>query len=419
MTGEPLAPLRPHLAAAQRRGEITPEQVAVVDAALRSVDGRGFDPAEVEAGEQILTDAAADLGPADLRQVAQQVVDAIDPDGTLPDDRLQQDRRFFRFRRAADGSFRGEFRLTPEAGAKLKAVLDPLAAPTITSFLLGGQPDATSGDAHADAARSGDGAAADATGVQDVPAEGAEAVAGGKVSEPDPRSLGQRWHDAVEAVCDRLLRSGVLPDSGGTPATVIVTIDADRLRSRTGVGCFSDGTPVHATTVAELADQADLAWCVKNTKGAVLAMGRDRRLASPVQTLGLIARDGGCSFPGCDIAPEWCERHHIISWIDGGTTDLDNMTLLCKYHHHYFANRGWACRMNTDRLPEWIPPTWIDRQRHPILHPRIRIRRWRPQSPPRSRITLTNIENDGSESRQPAHCGHVLDVFFTCPLVAR
>jgi hypothetical protein len=85
-------------------------------------------------------------------------------------------------------------------------------------------------------------------------------------------------------------------------------------------------------------------------------------------------------FLTCDIAPEWCERHHI-SWIDGGTTDLDNMTLPCKYHHHYFANRGWTCRMNADQLPEWIPPTWIDRHQHPILHPRIRIRRWRPQSP--------------------------------------
>ena len=38
MTGAPLGPLRPHLAQAQRRGEVTPEQVGVIDAALRQVD---------------------------------------------------------------------------------------------------------------------------------------------------------------------------------------------------------------------------------------------------------------------------------------------------------------------------------------------------------------------------------------------
>ncbi|HET9872295.1 MAG TPA: hypothetical protein VFP89_06840 [Propionibacteriaceae bacterium] len=37
--------------------------------------------------------------------------------------------------------------------------------------------------------------------------------------------------------------------------------------------------------------------------------------------------------------------------VDGGSTDLDNLTLLCRYHHHY-ASRGWRCRLTTDRLPE-------------------------------------------------------------------
>jgi hypothetical protein len=27
--------------------------------------------------------------------------------------------------------------------------------------------------------------------------------------------------------------------------------------------------------------------------------------------------------------------------------------------------------MNSDRLPEWIPPTWVDRQQVPLLNKRI------------------------------------------------
>ena len=61
MLGEPLPPVRPHLAAAQRAGTLTSEQVALIDAALRKVDH--CDPAAVDAGERLLTETATQLGP--------------------------------------------------------------------------------------------------------------------------------------------------------------------------------------------------------------------------------------------------------------------------------------------------------------------------------------------------------------------
>jgi hypothetical protein len=65
-----------------------------------------------------------------------------------------------------------------------------------------------------------------------------------------------------------------------------------------------------------------------------------------------------------------------VSWIEGGPTDLTNLTLLCRYHHHNFEQRGWRCRMTTEGLPAWIPPKWIDREQRPIVHPRIRTKNW-------------------------------------------
>ena len=196
---------------------------------------------------------------------------------------------------------------------------------------------------------------------------------------PDQRTRGQRLHDALEHLCDRLLRSAGMPDSGGTPATAIVHVDLDDLLERTGAGHFTDGTTISLTQVAALLDQAEIAWCLEDAKGAGPAARRSRRIASPAQTLALIARDGGCTFPGCDVPREWAERHHIVPWLEGGTTDLDNLTLLCRYHHHNFEQRGWTCRMTADRLPAWSPPRWIDPERRPIIHPRILLRRWRPQ----------------------------------------
>lgn len=335
MLGDDLPPSRPVLAVAQRAGQVSPEQVAVIERALDKVDRRGFDPAEVDAAEAFLTEQASTFGPKDLKQLADRVVDRIDPDGTLPDDELNQDRRFFELRPAKDGSYRGEFHLTGTVGAKLAAVLGPLAR-----------------------------ARADLDATHD----------GHPLGLTDLRTHSQRMHDAVEEVCDRLLRSGQLPDSGGTPATVIITIDLADLLDRVGYGVTSDGTLIPTATALQLADQADLIPTFVTISGAVLDQGRTRRIATPAQTYALIARDAGCSFPRCTHPPEWCERHHIVDWASGGLTNLANLTLICRFHHHNFAKHGWTCTLNADGLPEWTPPRWVDPAQTPLVNHRIRAR---------------------------------------------
>ena len=55
----------------------------------------------------------------------------------------------------------------------------------------------------------------------------------------------------------------------------------------------------------------------------------------------------------------------MVSWAEGGLTDLNNLTLLCSYHHHNFLSKGWDCRINHQGLPEWLPPWYIDRNQNP------------------------------------------------------
>jgi len=324
MLGQSLEPVRPVLAAAQQTGAVSAEKVAIIERALDKVDRPGFDPADIAAGEALLPEHAAVFPPEDLRLLAHRIVDAIDPDGTVPNGQLNEDRRYFHLRPTRDGAYVGDFRLTGAAGAKLKTLLDPLAKPRI-----------------------------DPSGAV------------------DGRTHGQRLHDALEDVCDRQLRAGDTPDTGGIPATVIVTIDADDLINRVGNGRTADGTRVPTAKLLQLANNADIIPTVLTATGAVLDLGRSRRIASRPQTLALIARDGGCSFPGCAHPPQYCERHHIRAWLNGGLTNLKNLTLVCAYRHHNFLARGWTGKINTHGIPEWTPPKWVDRDQKPMINTRI------------------------------------------------
>ncbi len=52
-------------------------------------------------------------------------------------------------------------------------------------------------------------------------------------------------------------------------------------------------------------------------------------------------RDRHCAFPGCHQKPAACHVHHLRPRADGGPTRLDNLILLCAFHH-LIAVHGWG-----------------------------------------------------------------------------
>jgi hypothetical protein len=272
----------------------------------------------------------------------------IDPDGTLASDEDHQRLRGLTIRPNPDGSADLRGRLTPECTAVALAVLEPLAKPKPAALTPG----------------STDGTTPDGTTI-DEPASGCAASGGAaSVGTPDPRSYAQRMHDALLDACTRLLRSDTLPDSGGVPATVVVTMTLAQLETRLGVATTAHGGLITIPAALRLAADAEIIPLVTGDGGQILAQGRTCRYATPAQRRALAARDRGCTFPGCDAPPGWTEAHHVTHWEHGGPTDLTNMTLLCGYHHREHQRMGWECQI-TNGAPAWLPPWWIDPNRQP------------------------------------------------------
>jgi hypothetical protein len=98
----------------------------------------------------------------------------------------------------------------------------------------------------------------------------------------------------------------------------------------------------------DLPEDLPLACCdsglfraVMNAAGEVLDIGRTTREWTIPIRRGVVLRDGGCIFPGCDRPPSWCDVHHCWEWEHGGPTCVDNGALLCRRHHTFIHAKHW------------------------------------------------------------------------------
>ncbi|CPR13266.1 HNH endonuclease domain-containing protein [Mycobacterium bohemicum DSM 44277] len=66
--------------------------------------------------------------------------------------------------------------------------------------------------------------------------------------------------------------------------------------------------------------------------GEVIGAGRATRIINRRLRRALEHRHPTCAVPGCG-ATRGLHAHHIRHWEDGGPTELDNLVLLCPYHH--------------------------------------------------------------------------------------
>jgi hypothetical protein len=66
--------------------------------------------------------------------------------------------------------------------------------------------------------------------------------------------------------------------------------------------------------------------------GVPVNVGRARHIVPPHTRRLILDRDRTCRHPGCN-ARTFLDVHHIIEWIKGGSTDLENLCTLCPKHH--------------------------------------------------------------------------------------
>ena len=168
----------------------------------------------------------------------------------------------------------------------------------------------------------------------------------GTSEEIEPK---QRRADAVGLMAERALAVGFgggddAPISGNRAERyqVVLHVEAATLEKEgePGRSELEEGTHLSAETSRRLSCDASVIRLGEAPDGSVLDVGRKTRTIPPALRRALEFRDRGCRFPGCGL--RFTDAHHVRHWADGGETKLENLVLLCRFHHRLVHEEGYT-----------------------------------------------------------------------------
>src|SRR6266571_4954913 len=193
---------------------------------------------------------------------------AVDAAGYHRDQEMLAEERGLRLNTALDGCLLISGLLDPAGGAAVRAALEPLAQPS---------------------------------------------------GQHDDRNREQRFADALVELA-----------SGAKPAEIQVTATIETLKGMAGAAAaeMEFSLPISSTTVRRMACDCSVTRVLLSQDSIPVDVGRSKRVISGALGRALKARDGSCQWPRCERTASMCDGHHLVHWIEGGPTDLDNLVLL-------------------------------------------------------------------------------------------
>jgi len=296
------------LAAALIAGDVSRPQAEVIASALDQLPAK-LDPELRARAERHLVEQAADFGPRELRALGERVLEVIAPEVAEEHERLALEAAERRARRRMSVTRR-------ELGEGLVRIT--ATVPVLHADLL-----YTQLHAYASPRRN------HLEGVDRRDPDSGERV---------PYSL--LLAQGLCTLLERLARE-VIPSHGGVAASLVVTIDHDKLTEQLAVARLSTGAVISAGEARRLACNAGILPMILSGTSRPLDVGRKKRFHDSAMRRALGVRDPECRAVGCEIPAAWCEAHHRTAWSAGGSTNVDDGVLLCGFHHHRAHDRTY------------------------------------------------------------------------------
>src|SRR5216683_6363393 len=257
--------------------------------------------------------------------------------------------RYLRSWSSEDGAVMGQFRLDPEAGARLLAGLEAATRRVFDAARRRGQHEdrqAYAADALVDLVTNRDPQRAGPAPAGPEPAPG-----WGPSSAPgEPDTAPPDTAPAPQA-----------PERRSSPARAEIVVHVDwpalvRGYAQGDERCELVGVgPVPVSLVRDLANDCWLKVIVTNGVDVMAVSHGGRNVAAHIRS-ALEARDPTCVVPGCHVRAGLEIDHWKIPYHRGGPTELWNLCRLCRAHHFEKTHRGARIEGGPGRWV-WHPPS--------------------------------------------------------------
>jgi hypothetical protein len=307
LTGPPVPPELPKLAAAVEAGGVGEDHIRAV---CRAVDvlPAGISPTDAADAERRLVQEAIKVDAGIVTKLGQRIADYLNPDGNFTDEDRARRRGLHLGAQGPDGMSRLSGLLDPEARAYFEAI-EAAVRPGRR------QPDGKDAEAR------------------------------------DERTPAQRCHDAFKLGLETAIASGGIGVHRGHPVTTVVTTTLAEL-NQAAYAAVDPSVPMPPAARTGGGSRVPMRDLIRMAAKGIhylavfedhierpLYLGRQKRVATADQRLICYARDQGCTHPNCLEPGYHCEVHHSPEWAAGGGTDADKLFFSCGPHHG-MASRG-------------------------------------------------------------------------------
>jgi hypothetical protein len=407
LVGQALPPRYPLVAEALHTGTISAGQATVIESCLKKVPAWVDDDVRTDIEQRLVTNAPK-VRLKDLREIFDRTMGYIDPDGSEPLDPTDRSKYCMNLKARANGDWELSGLLDPVTGGTLNGLLTSriqaakeAAENVVSPETAGEKSDPESGEATVSGEKSGE--ANTPAESDDELLEIVDAVLSGerhdavKVPTPDlhPASGGR---PATDAPGVGVRTDGIVVDvsreqpsvrewiyerfaglvstidkqrtAAGAPYALVVTATAEDIARGKGTAKTGSEHPIPMRDLAADGLNGSVFFHLMSDTAKTMQVATEQRFANRKQIAIITARDRGCTFPGCDAPPGWCDANHVVPYSAGGKTEVNNLALACSYHHHLLDRSEWDTVMLYDGRPAWVPSAKVDPARTPILHSR-------------------------------------------------
>ncbi|CAN5284192.1 hypothetical protein BH18ACT9_BH18ACT9_22510 [soil metagenome] len=292
-------------------GSLDEAQARVIVKAGERVPDSVSDEAREAAEAHLVAKAVAGMNARRLRQAARRMLDVISAElanrheATMLDEEEQRAEveTWMTLHDNDDGTFVGRFTIPEAQGHLLRHALERLSSPNRLSRNRAGE----------------------------------------LVRDDTVPGMGQNlnWSERLGAAFVELLEHLPQKGFGGVGATLLVTMDLERLLDGLGSARLDSGARISAGEARRLACGAGIVPVVLGGASEPLDLGRRQRLHTDAMRRALAVVHDTCAAEGCERPFAWCDLHHPHAWSRGGSTSVANGLPLCGHHHRRAHDRAF------------------------------------------------------------------------------